>query len=831
MFIMTKANNALSVVSRTAASRKPLVVQTVAQCLGIAVVVWMVFCTYLAFVDTDQEHPRQIRIRQLHGVIATADHALTESARMAAATGDPQWSKRYHELEVKLDAAINETANLSSGPHMLSAAAALAAAKVRLVAMETRAFELIDSGRRDEAMDVLFSPEYAGRKRLYAESMKLLEKNMLGALGESMAKERSQAVFHMLLGAAVVPIMILAWIVSVRSAVKWRRALIRSNSDLTELTNSLDSQVAERTSKLAENNRCLRQEVAERKLAEERLSLSARVFESSGECIVITDAENRIVSANPAFREMTGFTVDEVVGQSPGILKSDRHDSEFYEAMWDSITTQGAWRGEIWNRRKNGEVFPQWLSINAVRDIDDRVVNYIAVSSDMTKRKAADERINFLAYYDALTELPNRALLQDRLQQAIANARRDRGELALMFLDLNRFKTINDSLGHHAGDLLLQKVAQRLKSRLRETDIVARMGGDEFVVVLSNLKNRGDVADIAREIHEEISKPMAIEGHALTVSTSIGVSLHPDDGADIQTLMKNADVAMYHCKEEGQQCVFFTSDMNDLASKRLAIENGLRGALAKDEFVLYYQPQWDLRTGRIIGSEALIRWEHPVLGIVPPMDFIPIAEESELIVPIGTWVLREACRMNAQWQHQGLPRVPVAVNVSAEQFRKTDFKTTVMEALADYDLAAEYLELEITETVLIHDPEAVARSFEEIRSIGVNFAIDDFGTGYSSLSYLKELSLSKLKIDRSFVRGVPQNKDDAAIVRAIVDMARSLSLRVIAEGVETQEHAEFLQSIRCDQAQGYLYSRPIPADEFGELLANERLGTHAIPVA
>ncbi len=828
---MTEPSGASLVVPRTVSSRKPLVFQTVAQCLSIAAVIWMVFCTYLAFADTAREHPRQMRIQQLRAAISHLDGALAESTRMAVATGDRQWLQSHHKLELELDSAIKEIATLAPGSHAAEAVAAIDSASSKLAAMEKRAFELADFGRSDEAGDLLSGPEYRRYKQLYSKSMSLLDEDLLGTLGESMDKERSQAMSHILLGAAVVPVMILVWVVGLCCARIWRGALVRSNSDLAELTRSLDSQVAECTSKLAENNRQLKKEVAERKLAEKELSLSARVFESSGESIVITDAENRIVSANLAFREMTGFTVDEVIGETPSILKSDRHDQAFYEAMWDSIVTQGAWRGEIWNRRKNGDVFPQWLSINAVRDTDGRVVNYIAVSSDMTKRKSAAERINFLAYYDALTELPNRALLQDRLQQAIADAKRCDKALALLFLDLNRFKTINDSLGHHAGDLLLQKVGQRLKSRLRETDTVARMGGDEFVVVLANLNDRGDIVDIAREIHEEISRPMAIEGHALTVSTSIGVSLYPADGADIQTLMKNADVAMYHCKEAGERCVFFTSDMNDVASKRLSIENGLRGALAKDELVLHYQPQWDLRTGRIIGAEALIRWEHPVLGMVPPMDFIPIAEESELIVPIGTWVLREACRMNAQWQHQGLPRVPVAVNVSAEQFRKTDFKTTVMEALADHDLAAEYLELEITETVLIHDPEAVARSFEEIRRIGVHFAIDDFGTGYSSLSYLKELSLSKLKIDQSFVRGVPQNADDSAIVRAIVDMARSLSLRVIAEGVETQEHADFLRNINCDQAQGYLYSRPIPADEFGKLLANERLGTHTIPVA
>jgi len=799
------------------------------QCLGIGAVIWMAACTYLPFADASQGHPTQMRLQQLRDSIRNMNEAMGESMRLAVSTGKEQWRQRYWQLGSRLASAIEDAGRLAPEASITGAVSTVRTASRARVLLDKQALSLLDRGRKREANAILQGPEYERHRQLHADGMARFDKGLLHAIGESTARRRSQAMSSILLGAMVVPIMIGAWAVGLLCARKRSRALLAGNRDLAELAGSLEFQVARRSGQLAGSNQRLKDEEVRRKLAEEKLSLSARILESSGECIVITDAENRIVSANLAFREMTGYSADEVIGQNPRILKSDRHDQAFYEVMWESIRTQGAWRGEIWNRRKNGEVFPQWLSVNQVRDAAGDVVNYIAVSSDMTKRKAAAERINFLAYYDALTELPNRALLQDRLQQAIADAERYDKALALLFLDLNRFKTINDSLGHHAGDLLLQKVAQRLKDRLRTTDTVARMGGDEFVIVLSNLEDRDAVEEIAGELHEAISRPMAIEGHALTVSTSIGISRYPDDGPDMQTLMKNADVAMYHCKEAGERCMFFTGAMDNMASKRLAIENGLRGALAKGELVLHYQPQLDLRTGKIVGSEALIRWEHPVLGMVSPMDFIPIAEESELIVPIGTWVLREACRMNAQWQRQGLPCVPVAVNVSPEQFRRTDFKTTVTEALADSDLAAKYLELEITETVLIHDPEAVARTFEDIRSIGVQFAIDDFGTGYSSLSYLKELSLSKLKIDQSFVRGVPENADDSAIVRAIVDMARSLALRVIAEGVETRQHADFLRSIQCDQAQGYLYSRPVPAEEFGQLLANERLGVSVVP--
>ncbi|MDP7287592.1 MAG: EAL domain-containing protein [Phycisphaerae bacterium] len=787
----------------------------------------MVFCAYLAFADTAAEYPRQMRMQQLRSEVTHLDEGLRQSARLAAATGHERWRRRYRQLESRLDSTIRESAQLAPETLVSDAIVAIDAVNRKLAGMEARAFELLGSDRGDEARELLFGSEYEQQKKLYAASIARLDEALICTIGESIDRERRGAISYIVLGAMVVPVIVLAWAAGLRSARKWRGALVRSNGDLSELTRTLDSKVARRTGELAENNRLLTKEVAERKLAEEKLLLSAKVFESSGECIVITDAKNRIISANRAFCSITGYSTEEVVGQTPSILKSDCHDQLFYKDMWDSLLTQGAWQGEIWNRRKNGEIFPQWLSINEIRDADENIANYIAISSDMTKRKAADERINFLAYYDALTELPNRVLLQDRLKQAVAESRRYGSELALMFLDLNRFKNINDSLGHHAGDMLLQEVGKRLKHRLREMDTVARMGGDEFVVLLANIKSRSDVEIVGRKIHESISRPMTIEGRTLTISPSIGISCYPADGADIQTLMKNADAAMYRCKEKGERCIFFTSDMNNVARKRLEIENGLRDALANNDLVLHYQPQFDLHTGRIVGCEALIRWQHPTLGLVLPMDFIPIAEESELIVPIGNWVLREACRTNAQWQHQGLPCVPVAVNVSAEQFRRTDFKMAVTDALLDSTLAPEYLELEITEAVLIHDPDAVSSSIEEIRRLGVHFSIDDFGTGYSSLSYLKDLSLSKLKIDQSFIQGVPENCDDAAIVRAIVDMARSLALRVIAEGVETQVQADFLQNIHCDQAQGYLYSRSLPADEFSQLLANERLGAHS----
>jgi diguanylate cyclase (GGDEF)-like protein/PAS domain S-box-containing protein len=824
----TETTEVPSAAEKIPSGRKPFIIQTVALFLTAAAVVWMVFCTHLAFTQSAKEYPRQIRMQQLRGSIKHLDEDVRQSARLAAATGQEKWTRRYSQQESKLNSAIREAAELAPETLVSDAIVSIDAINRKLATMETSAFELVALDRGDEARELLFGAEYERQKRLYAACIARLDEAMIRTIGQSIERQRSDVASYIVMGVMVVPIIVAAWIAGLRSVRRWRDALVRSNRDLSQLTRTLDSNVAMRTSELAAKNQRLKREITERKLAEEKLLLSAKVFESTGECITITDPENRIISVNRAFCDTTGYSTQEITGQTPRILRSDRHDTNFYRAMWDSILTQGAWQGEIWNRRKNGEVFPQWLSINEVRDAAGRVVNYIAISSDMTKRKAADERINFLAYYDALTELPNRVLLQDRLKQAVAEARRYGNELALMFLDLNRFKNVNDSLGHHAGDLLLQEVGRRLKKRLREMDTVARMGGDEFVVLLSHVKSSGGIESVAQKIHESISRPISIEGHCLSISPSIGISRFPADGQDIQTLMKNADAAMYRCKDRGEQCVFFTREMNDVAQKRLEIENGLREALDRDDLVLHYQPQLDLRTGRIVGSEALIRWQHPTLGLVLPMEFIPIAEESELIVPIGEWVLGQACRTNAKWQRQGLPPTPVAVNVSAEQFRRTDFKTTVARALEESGLAPKYLELEITETVLIHDPESVARSIEDIRRLGVHFSIDDFGIGYSSLGYLKDLALSKLKIDQSFVRGVPDSPDDTAIVRAIVEMSKSLALKVIAEGVEKESQADFLQDIGCDQVQGYLYSRPLESDEFAKLLAEQRVGVHSI---
>jgi diguanylate cyclase (GGDEF)-like protein/PAS domain S-box-containing protein len=529
---------------------------------------------------------------------------------------------------------------------------------------------------------------------------------------------------------------------------------------------------------------------------------------------------NHYILVNPAFTRITGYTLEEAIGQSPRIMASGRHDAAFYESMWNSIIESGYWQGEIWDRRKNGEVYPKWLSIVTVKDNHENILNYIAVFSDISERKAADDRIHFMAHYDALTGLPNRVLLHDRIFQAITVAPRFDRKVAILFLDLDRFKTINDTLGHSIGDLLLQSVAERLKSCIRSSDTIARLGGDEFIVVLPDLLEGAYAASVAQKILDIISTPFLIRDVELNTSASIGISLYPDDGRSNEDLIVNADVAMYRSKESGRNNYhFFIPEMNDSAYERLTMENSLRRALERREFVLHYQPQVNSETGRIIGAEALVRWQHPEMGLVPPGMFIPIAEESGLIVAIGEWVLREACRQNKAWQDEGLSPFPVAVNLSTAQFRQKNLTTLLVDVLKETGLDPRWLELEITESGIMQGGEAVVKTLHSLKQMGLKLSIDDFGTGYSSLSYLKRFPLDKLKIDQSFVRDITTSQDDAAIVIAIIGMARSLKLRVIAEGVETRGHLDFLTSNGCAEIQGYYFGKPEPADGFGRLLS------------
>ena len=553
--------------------------------------------------------------------------------------------------------------------------------------------------------------------------------------------------------------------------------------------------------------------------ATKRLDLFSQVFENSGEAIVITDAERNIVAVNHAFTLMTGYDPAEVLWKNPKLLSSGRQTPEFYQNMWKSINETGQWQGEIWNRRKNGEIYPEWLSIGTVKDDQGKVVNYISIFNDITQRKESEQHIQFLAHYDSLTKLPNRALFGDRLMQALAAAKRSDEKVALLFLDLDRFKSINDSLGHLSGDQLLQSVAARLKSCVREVDTVCRQGGDEFMVLLPGIERAEDAAHVAMKIVTSMSEAHFVEDSNLIVTFSIGISIYPDDAGDSQAMIKNADAAMYHAKEKGRNNFqFFTPDMNAEASERLVLESDLRRAVQQGEFVLHYQPQTDNRSGKVVGIEALIRWMHPDRGMISPAKFIPIAEDCGLINAIGEWVLRTACIQNKKWQDEGVLKVPMAVNISALQFHQKDFRDTIAHALRDSGLEPGYLELELTESITVKDVETTVRLLNELKLMGVLISIDDFGTGYSSLSYLKRFPIDKLKIDQSFVRDITTDADDAAIVQTIISMGHGLRLKVIAEGVETAEQILFLKERQCDEIQGYYFSKPLPAEEFARFV-------------
>ncbi|RQO76204.1 sensor domain-containing diguanylate cyclase [Aquitalea sp. FJL05] len=565
-------------------------------------------------------------------------------------------------------------------------------------------------------------------------------------------------------------------------------------------------------------------DISEKRAAEERVQLAAKVFENTVEGIMITDSDKRIRSVNKAFTEITGYSQQEVLGQKTSILSSGRHDEAFYGNMWLAIDGQGSWQGEIWNRRKNGEIYPEWLAINAVRNPLSEITHYVSIFSDLTERKAADERIQFLAHFDVLTSLPNRAHMHDRVELAIHNACRDNEQMALLLLDLDRFKTVNESLGHSAGDILLQVAADRIKSSLAAGETVARQGGDEFIILLPAISDPSEAALAAERIRESFNASIELHNHTITITPSIGISVYPDDGRDFETLVRNADAAMYHAKSSGRNSYkFYTADLNARAREILAIESQLRFALERNEFILHYQPQVAMADGRITGAEALIRWNHPSLGILGPARFIEVAEERGFIVQIGNWVIREACRQLALWHGQGLPKMSLAVNLSALQFRQQDLAEVLETALRTHGLSADMLDVEVTESVIMEDVTSTVQAIDSIKGMGVQLSIDDFGTGYSSLSYLKRFKADKLKIDRSFVRDIPNDADDSAIARAIINMAKNLNMQVVAEGVETIDQWRFLKQEGCDLIQGYLLAKPMPPEEFAGLLAKGSL--------
>ncbi len=545
---------------------------------------------------------------------------------------------------------------------------------------------------------------------------------------------------------------------------------------------------------------------------QEQLRLAERVFQNTAEGIKVTDATGRIVSVNAAFETITGYCAADVVGQNPKMLKSGRHDPLFYQNLWASLLNTGLWRGEIWNRRKNGEIYPEWLAISAVPDAQGRVAHYVGIFSDISQIKEAQKQIDFLAYHDALTHLPNRILFRDRLAHALTHAHRKAKTLAVMFIDLDRFKTVNDTLGHPVGDELLRQVSQRMTQTVRADDTLARLGGDEFVLLLEDGESAQRAASVARKLLGCLTRPMHISGHELVVSASVGISLYPTDGEDADTLIRHADRAMYEAKQRGRNNFqFFTQSLNEGALERLMMENILRGAVSRNELVLHYQPQIDLASGQLVGVEALVRWQHPKLGVVSPDRFIPLAEEIGIIGDIGAWVLRTACQQLADWDRQGLQVPRMGVNLSVKQIDSEGLVDLVANVLRETALGKHRLELEVTESMLMRAPKSSHAVLDAIKSMGVELAVDDFGTGYSNLAYLKHLPLNRLKIDQSFVRDIGRDGNDESIVRAIIALAHSLGLETIAEGVEEVQQAEFLRREGCNLVQGYLYSRPLPA--------------------
>ena len=553
---------------------------------------------------------------------------------------------------------------------------------------------------------------------------------------------------------------------------------------------------------------------AERVEAEERLRLWSRVLEQSGEGIFVCDPHERILLVNTAFEKLTGFSADEALGKTPRMFQSGRQDRAFYADLWRSVAETGAWCGEMWNRRKSGELYVQWLSIGAVRDPKGVVTHYVGIFSDITIRKQAEDRLVHLAHYDALTDLPNRILLLDRLNELIKSAQRNKSKVAVVFIDLDRFKEVNDSLGHDAGDLLLQTLAKRLTSAVRDQDTVARMGGDEFIVLIQGLHDVKDVPMLVQKLLSCLVESVTLNGYELTVTASMGISLYPDDATNGPELIRNADAAMYQAKDAGRNAYrFYTSDLNLRALEMLSMENSLRRAIERKEFVLHYQPQVDIKTGSVVGAEALIRWNHPDLGLVMPGKFIPIAEERGLIVPIGGWVIEEAARQAAIWHNSGIS-MPIAVNVSAVQFRQKDFAEELANSVRKHGITPDRLELELTESILMRDAETTIKVLQKLHDVGFQLSIDDFGTGYSSLSYLRRFPIGKIKIDQSFIRTARHDDGAASIVIAIIALAQSLKLKVIAEGVETTEQLEILRAQGCDQAQGFLFSRGLGSEEF-----------------
>jgi len=555
---------------------------------------------------------------------------------------------------------------------------------------------------------------------------------------------------------------------------------------------------------------------------EEDLKIAAIAFQTH-EAILVTDADSKIIRINKAFTRIMGYSESDVLGKTPKILSSGKQDHFFYKNFWNTIINEGKWSGEIWNRRKNGEIFPEWQTVTAVKDKQDKITHYISFFSDITEFKLAEKEIEKLAFYDPLTDLPNRRLLHERLEHELNIAKRYQRAGILFFLDLDHFKHINDSLGHSVGDQLLIQTAKRLQTLLRETDTAVRIGGDEFIILVSaqdgiHLDLLEQSSIIAEKIIDAINTPYLIGEHELFISTSIGITLYSGIDETVEILLKRADTAMYQAKDAGRNTFrFYQQSMQEAADSRLLIEKNLRVAISKNEICLHYQPQLS-DDNKLIGAEALIRWQHPELGMISPIEFIPIAEETGLIIPIGKWIVETVCKQINSWDNQELHIPHIAINISAKQFHQADFVSMLVHTVFEHNIKPGRVMLEITEGVFLGNLEEAVDKMKALKQSGFTFAIDDFGTGYSSLTYLKRLPFDQLKIDQSFVRGLINNTTDAAIVKAIIVMAKSMNLNLIAEGVETEEHLSYLSDFGCHEYQGYYFSKPLAVEQLSEYI-------------
>lgn len=551
---------------------------------------------------------------------------------------------------------------------------------------------------------------------------------------------------------------------------------------------------------------------------QDQLTVAARVFEAAREGILVTGPDNAILAVNEAFCRISGYSREETLGQNPRFMSSGAHNQQFYGKLWQELACNGRWQGEVWNRRKDGSLVPEWLSISVCYGLDGEVLNYIATVADLSEHKRTEERLRYLAEHDSLTDLPNRLLLADRVTHTLGQVKDHGGKVALLHLDIDRFRDINDSLGHAVGDQVLLEVGQSLKKLVGPADTVARLGGDEFAILMSTPMRPADIASVVKNLLESLVSSLSVDTDGLEVTPGVGIAVFPGDGDDFESLLRNAGTALRHAKLAGRdRFQFFTAQMNAQVSERLQLETDLRHAVRNQEFELYYQPQYCLSSEVPLGCEALIRWNHPERGLVSPVEFIPLAEENGLIIIIGEWVINQACRQGADWISEGYPPVSIAVNVSACQFAQ-DLVSTVQQALLESDFPAQLLVVEVTESVLMGDVDQAYETLSQLQEMGVKVALDDFGTGYSSLSYLKRFPLDKLKIDRAFTAGLPQDPDDTALTSSIIDIARNLQLSTIAEGVETREQRDFLKAAGCDVGQGYFYARPVPAEAFTQLL-------------